>query len=72
MAERSKALASGASREICVGSNPTLFTILFAVCPLGRFVIWLGGGAMTGLGVVSGRYFLLLLSALKQKRSLFS
>ena len=31
MAERSKALASGASREICVGSNPTLFTILFAL-----------------------------------------
>lgn len=31
MAERSKALASGASREICVGSNPTLFTILFAI-----------------------------------------
>ena len=32
MAERSKALASGASREICVGSNPTLITInLFAI-----------------------------------------
>ena len=31
MAERSKALASGASRVICVGSNPTLFTILFAI-----------------------------------------
>ena len=34
MAERSKALASGASREICVGSNPTLFTILFAFCSI--------------------------------------
>jgi hypothetical protein len=32
MAERSKALASGASRVICVGSNPTLVNIsLFAV-----------------------------------------
>ncbi|KAL6703208.1 hypothetical protein ACN47E_010070 [Coniothyrium glycines] len=29
MAERSKALASGASREICVGSNPTLINIGF-------------------------------------------
>lgn len=29
MAERSKALASGASREICVGSNPTLVNIFF-------------------------------------------
>ncbi|XP_014550415.1 hypothetical protein COCVIDRAFT_115490, partial [Bipolaris victoriae FI3] len=29
MAERSKALASGASREICVGSNPTLVNISF-------------------------------------------
>ena len=32
MAERSKALASGASRAICVGSNPTLFINLFALC----------------------------------------
>ena len=37
MAERSKALASGASREICVGSNPTLFTILFAFF---LFTLW--------------------------------
>ncbi|KAF0320394.1 hypothetical protein GQ607_012320 [Colletotrichum asianum] len=28
MAERSKALASGASQEIGVGSNPTLVTLL--------------------------------------------
>lgn len=30
MAERSKALASGASIVRCVGSNPTLINILFA------------------------------------------
>ena len=30
MAERSKALASGASREICVGSNPTLIIIFLS------------------------------------------
>jgi hypothetical protein len=39
MAERSKALASGASREICVGSNPTLVIILFC-CELSFLLLY--------------------------------
>ena len=42
-AERSKALASGASREICVGSNPTLFT-LFLYWHLFGLVVESDGG----------------------------
>lgn len=49
MAERSKALASGASSESCVGSNPTLFTIAFCCC-----------GGIRGAGGGKMLHFLLL------------
>ena len=47
MAERSKALASGASLEIGVGSNPTLVNIIFAFCLSRR-------GEQFGVSVIVG------------------